>query len=345
MRRRAGVRRAAIGAIVAVALLLLQLGATTIAGAAFTSQTGNPGSELSSDTLSPVSDLTAARPCSLQAPTFRSKSDHTSVGTPSHTIAKPAGVMAGDVLVAMLIHSDQSNTPTPPSGWTTLHSAGDNHRSLLAYRVATGSEGTSYTFAVDGTDLTAGTILAYSGANSASPILASAVSAPTTGSTTLTAPSLNATEAGLRLITGFLVDDYSGVLSTPATITQRTTVTATASGTQPLHLGVFDRAPVEIGATGTTTATIATSQSTSSYSLLLRGTPGPVTVAWTATPDTYASGYVVSRSDGLDTTLSGRDTTSHQDATLASTSAATYTVRARFLSWRSSAVSASVPVC
>ncbi|HUR51534.1 MAG TPA: hypothetical protein VMZ11_05375 [Mycobacteriales bacterium] len=76
-----------------------------------------------------------------------------------------------------------------------------------------------------------------------------------------------------------------------------------------------------------------------------------VTLSWTATTTTFATGYDVYRGVGagtqtLLTTLSPRTVTSYVDNTVALLTSYTYSVRTRFASWSkaSSNASASTPV-
>jgi hypothetical protein len=93
----------------------------------------------------------------------------------SLTIAKPTGVVSGDVIIANLVQVNSLTPPTAPTGWTLI-----DHRSLagttnryasIFYKVAGASEGTSYTFTVPtGSSVTAtGGIVAFSGVNPTTP--------------------------------------------------------------------------------------------------------------------------------------------------------------------------------
>ena len=90
------------------------------------------------------------------------------------TIAKPTGVVQGDVMIVNITqrHGGDSSSPPEPSlsGWTPIGSGDDfenggpQHRFILLYRVAGGSEPTSYVFNLNETvDGAAGAIVAFSG--------------------------------------------------------------------------------------------------------------------------------------------------------------------------------------
>ena len=91
----------------------------------------------------------------------------------SLTVNKPTGVLAGDVMIANILHNDTSNnitlTNAARSGWTLIHGnlindAGNNSwRGTILYRVADGTEGASFVFTLDATtDMGIGSIIAFS---------------------------------------------------------------------------------------------------------------------------------------------------------------------------------------
>lgn len=332
--------------VLAAALLLLAMWPLWAAGsvsAAFTAQTIPPGSSLVSDTLDGVSGLTATRQCVPPAPVLRSSASATGLVN-TLAVPRPAGVVAGDVLVALVIHHDATNPPQPPAGWSVLHrgSAGEE---LLAVRVATASEPASYAFSgLDNSDATAASILAYSGADPVAPVMASA--ATTSGSsTTVIAPSVTASGVRARLVTGLMVDDYLGTITTPAGTTSRTFVQA--PGPQEVTMRAVDREVTVTGATGSVLAAITASKQSTGFSLLLRSgtTAGQVDLSWAPTPDAYASGYEVRRNGVLLATLSGIGSTGYRDSALAAGSSATYAVVSAAGTWRSASASAAVAAC
>ena len=66
----------------------------------------------------------------------------------THTVNLPASIGAGDLLVAFAC-VDASPTITEPSGWSVLHSTanGSANTGAIWYKVASGSEGATMTFA------------------------------------------------------------------------------------------------------------------------------------------------------------------------------------------------------
>lgn len=72
--------------------------------------------------------------------------------TASFVVSKPSGTASGDVLIG-IVGQLVTNTITPPSGWTSieLESADANIRLQAWYKVAGGSEPSTYTWSVSAT--------------------------------------------------------------------------------------------------------------------------------------------------------------------------------------------------
>jgi hypothetical protein len=104
--------------------------------------------------------------------TFRSSSTVTN-GT---TVARPAGVVAGDLLLATLEVDADPATVTAPAGWTrlldTVAGAGTAKvfHAQLWYKLAGASEPASYAWTIGGGAYTDIGVLAYTNVNQASPI-------------------------------------------------------------------------------------------------------------------------------------------------------------------------------
>ncbi|HEY4498979.1 MAG TPA: polysaccharide deacetylase family protein [Candidatus Paceibacterota bacterium] len=99
----------------------------------------------------------------------RGSATSATTGDSTLTIAKPTGVVAGDVLIANISHVGNTIASTA-SGWTLISSAtvnppgsnDDGHFSLW-YKVAGASEPASYSFGVSSTNDSVGAIVAFSG--------------------------------------------------------------------------------------------------------------------------------------------------------------------------------------
>lgn len=329
------------------ALALASLAALTAgtAGAAFTAVSTNPASSLAADVLDAPGAFTASRSCTASGAQLRSVSQSTGTsGTIS--VPLPAGVVAGDVIVGIVVHSTKATPPaaSPGDGWqvATGGNFGVGGSSFFGSKLATGTEPAAYTF----TGLTAGSaaaavVLAYSGG---------AWNYPSHGisfgeGTVVSAQGTTVTEQ-TRMLTAFFADDYDGVVSLPAGTTERARLVT--GGADSVALLVTDRLVPAAGTLDATVATLGEARSNQGFSLPIQpgAGPSPVTLTWTATPDFYASGYEGFRSDFLGYVVfgSGRTVTSYVDPSLGA-AGATYSLRSYAGSWRSGWVTTSLLPC
>ena len=120
------------------------------------------------------------------------------------TIAKPAGTVQDDVMIASIGVRPSSTTITAPSGWTLVRrmdNGSGTSNSLAVYRrVAGASEPASYTWTVSGNNYAVGGIQSFSGIDTASPIDVENGQTTPNG-TTHTTPSVTTTVAGAILVT------------------------------------------------------------------------------------------------------------------------------------------------
>jgi hypothetical protein len=119
------------------------------------------------------------------------------------TIGAPAGVSAGDVMVASI---DVRGKPaiTPPAGWTLIRSDvnGSTMKLETYYRIAGSSEPSSHTWTFSNTLGAAGGIVAFRGVDTAAPIDASGGQV-NASSTLITAPSITTTVPDTALVGSF----------------------------------------------------------------------------------------------------------------------------------------------
>lgn len=104
---------------------------------------------------------------------YRSQSTASGVTLASLAINKPAGVVAGDVLLARISNRNHSTAVvTPPGGWAPLRSdqSASQLKSWVFYKVAGASEPGSYAFAIDLTSNMAGSIVAFANVDTSNPI-------------------------------------------------------------------------------------------------------------------------------------------------------------------------------
>ena len=203
------------------------------------------------------------------AVTYQSQASATPSSGTSITVAKPAGTVEGDVLVALMvaITSSSSGDISAPAGWLSAGSGavaappGFTGRGLCAYRVTGASEPANYTFTRgDAISAAAGVILRYAPqAPTAPPGVVDAVGM--SGQVTPgVAPSVDAAGNADTLITWHISRTTEG--ATPTGMTQRALISLT-----DIKLGCYDELLSSPGATGTRTWT--GSSNARSWSILL----------------------------------------------------------------------------
>ncbi|HXF66699.1 MAG TPA: DUF6701 domain-containing protein [Burkholderiales bacterium] len=234
-----------------------------------------------------LADLEQAAPGSPTMPTWRQTVNFPDswVGitfalrpaTPALTIAKPAGTLANDVLVAAIGLRPPTATIAPPAGWTLvrrLDNAAGSPNSLAVYiRVAGASEPASYTWNLSGFTHAVGGIQAFSGADTASPIDVENGQTTASGLTHAT-PSVTTTVANAMLVTAHTFSS-SATWTPPAGMTEAYDVAVPsppAAVGQALE-GAWQVQPLA-GATGAKTATASNDADTgNAHILALRPAP------------------------------------------------------------------------
>jgi hypothetical protein len=168
-------------------------------------------------------------------------------------IPVPSVVESGDVLIAEVAVRGKPAI-AKPAGWVFLRSNVSTapQKQSLYYRVATGTEPTSYTWTFSNPKAAAGGILDYSGVNTSTPIDAHAGQA-NGRSTSLTAPSIQTTVTGDAVIAFFDITRNNQV-TPPTSMTERFEV---ASNTVSPYLTAecADQIMATAGATGGRIAT------------------------------------------------------------------------------------------
>ncbi len=186
--------------------------------------------------------------------TFRASSFAANATANNLVIPKPAGVVAGDVLIAVFdvkVHP----TVTAPSGWT-LTSANSNGSELtqrIYTKVAGTAEPASYQWSYDETRAASGGILAYRGVSTTAPIAIVGTVGRAT-STAITAPSVTTSFDGAVVLGAFGINNGSSITQ-PAGMTERGEI---ASGSK-IKTEVAEVVQASAGATGAKTATAASS--------------------------------------------------------------------------------------
>ncbi len=176
----------------------------------------------------------------------------------SLTISVPSGTAANDLLLAT-ISTDGDVTFNTPTGWTLLNqgpSPGNDSTLAVFYRIAGGSEPTTYTFTWSGNQQAAGAILRYTGVDSITPINTFATATGTSASPT--APSVTTTVADTMVVRIFGAD-FSGTISPPPGNTLRVGLSS-STGNGATSLGAADLTQAAAGATGTAAFTYVNEQ-------------------------------------------------------------------------------------
>lgn len=127
----------------------------------------------------------------------RSVSTNTANAT-SVIVTKPSGTTDGDYLLACGVA--KGGTPTPPAGWTQVDSRVSDSidRSIIWYRIAS-SEGASYTFTCDNTNIAVGMFAITGAATGTAPTANGQANA---SSSTCTAPTITPAANSLILLFG-----------------------------------------------------------------------------------------------------------------------------------------------
>ncbi len=176
------------------------------------------------------------------------------------TITKPVGVATNDLLITTLGQRGQSATPflrvTPagaPAGWTRITgvSSGANLGIDAYWKLATATEPASYTWTLNRSDRTVGSIVVFRGVDTTIPAVVQGTQHNVTASTTYTAPSINTgAVANTMLLALYGIADGRRTINGATGMTQIFSASSNnaASG---LALGASYAAQAAPGATGT----------------------------------------------------------------------------------------------
>jgi signal peptidase I len=271
--RRLVLRRGA--ELLALGLAGAFLATSTTAWAAYRDTSDNPGNSFAAGSLSPPTGLsvTASGCGGASTIVFQDATPATNTASgASVAVPRPSGAQSGHLLVAQVAFNthDFTGSITAPSGWTLVRVDNDAANTIQAvfWRFAGSSEPSSYTFTNTTGDTSrtgSGTIVAYSGVDTTTPVDAQGGTAFTSNVTALTAPSVNTTVPGTRLLT--LVGQRSaGPISPAAGMAER--AEATSSNQNVIELA--DQAIAGAGATGTRTATSGASRAAIAQAVALR---------------------------------------------------------------------------
>ena len=233
----------------------------------------------------PVTPTPTATPVPTPAITFVATGPLADLGQPvsTLTISRPVTSGLGDILIAQIVIADAlgTNVPVAPAGWTAVRHdsvtvSGNKMTSWLYYKVAGGSEPSSYSWSL-APQYAAGDIGAWRGA-SATPIdLSSGASAGGPNPVSSAAPSLTPNHNNELLVYFYGAQSFlAPTITEPGAIAQRSNIKSSKEG---FTLASGDRAaPGQGTPSGTFTAMASTSvtggmQVMTAQSILL--IPGP----------------------------------------------------------------------
>ena len=191
----------------------------------------------------------------MAAPTFEEYTGGSTANGGSVSLAVPAGISAGDVLVAVVSHQSWGQPITGlPSGWTTIYNgpspaSGYDHWTYFGYKIATGSESGSFTWSHGGTadDYWAASMVRYSGCDGVD-----VTGYTLDGGTPRQSPSITTTVDDCRIVGGISTENPATTVSGPSGMTNRG-VSNPGTTTWYPQTSLADTTQATAGATGTFT--------------------------------------------------------------------------------------------
>jgi hypothetical protein len=315
------------------------------AHAAFSATTANAGDALATAQLQPPAGLTATQSCT-STPTITRRAYSGTVGTTSVSLPLPNGTSQNDVLLAVIAYHDGAETITAPSAWTLLSSAssGTQITSAIYWKAVGPSEPSPVVFSrpAGSTGDMGAALIDYTGARLSAPVV---YGSATGVGQTATTPSLSTTGTTTE-ITHFLTKNQE-VLPAPTGTSSiyggMTSGTTTSEG-----MTAADETFTGPGSIPVRTSTSATSTQWIAQTVVLRRVAGVPTahLAWTASPSSWATGYLLDRQVGGSTqttlTINGASAASTTDGPLTDATAYTYRLTAYRGTWRSSSVTTAL---
>jgi hypothetical protein len=229
----------------------------------------------------------------------------------SLTLARPSGLASGDVMLAVVdTRLYASSAISGPSGWTLVRrdsSTSNGGLSQAVYvRVAGPAEPSSYTWSWGSSVSAAGAILAYTGVDATSPVLASS-GLVTFDTRSIRAPSVTTSVSGAAIV-GLWANNGRTDTAAPDGLTKRFEL-ETSGSTRDITLMGADTIQASAGAAGDLVASSnATNQVAAGQLVALRPSgstsspspsptpPPPAPVAPTSTAPPAVSGSVVAGS-------------------------------------------------
>jgi hypothetical protein len=188
----------------------------------------------------------------------------------SLVVAKPAGTVAGDVLVASVVVS-ASTVSAAPAGWVPIAAvtSAANPTIYSYYHVAGAAEPASYSWTLGASTTGSAAIARYSGVSNTNPLDSPATSAGTSAAVSnLAVPAITTTSAGAMLIGGAAINSSNTAVL----------ITAPAGMTERWDLGgkrheYDDALQAAAGSSGTKTWTFSAARAAAAWLAALRPAP------------------------------------------------------------------------
>ena len=190
----------------------------------------------------------------------------------SQTINKPAGVVAGDVMIVNIAKYYNDNTAPTLSGWTKIDSKtlGGSRYGAVLYRVADGTESTSFTFTIASSYISGSSassaIVAFSGVDTvngpfdvANTTIVTANNSSTATATSKTTVTTNSAIIMFGMAVGTIPTATWSTWTSPAGLTELydNQITGTGEGTS---IGAAWATKLIPGATGSGYATLSSKE-------------------------------------------------------------------------------------
>jgi hypothetical protein len=200
-------------------------------------------------------------------------------GTTSLSITKPAGVASGDVMLAT-VAAMGTGALTAPSGWAAVQDTtlSTTMRQITYYRVAGGSEPTSYSWELGSKRQASGGISDYRGVNATAPIDASASTTGASGNATISSVT---TSAANDMVMGAVGVATATSVTPDASMTERYDVASPSTTTEAAD---FTQATAGATAAKTAVPAISTSGWISQTVALRSAAAAALSVSTTAAP-------------------------------------------------------------
>ena len=202
-------------------------------------------------------------------------------GCTSLSTASPTGWSAGNLFIASVNWDTNTDTLTPPSGWTQINSTSNNGGYALAdfYHFALSTDPSSFSWTFSGSTQAIATISDYSGVDSTSPLDVNGLGVDSANTTSHTAPTLttNYPDDMLVAIWSYEAATTTSSFPTSMAVDWNTSDSGPHSdiGTSAAHVLIGTA-----GSTGTNTAVSGKSTVSIMHSITLRANlPLPLLIA------------------------------------------------------------------